>query len=322
VKSIRTKRKTFFVILLSLTLIFALGCTKEKVNEKDIVAKVGDEVISKDVYNKKLTFIKKTVESQYGDKIWSMDMGGKTYLQIVQEKVLDQMIDEQAIMEYMKKEKIKVDEKEVEDQYKAYMDSMKGQEAAEKFLKELNELGIDETFLKEQMKTDLYVSKFQENIVKGLDLTDETLKKYYDEHIKEYKTEQVKASHILVETEEKAKELLKKVKNGDDFAELAKENSTCPSKEKGGDLGYFQRGQMVPEFDQVAFSLKVGEVSDVVKTQFGYHIIKLMDKKEETLKFEEVRGQIERGIIEPAIMEKMDEVKKSIKVEKFLENIK
>jgi parvulin-like peptidyl-prolyl isomerase len=84
----------------------------------------------------------------------------------------------------------------------------------------------------------------------------------------------VKASHILVKKHSEAERILKEIKSGADFAELAKKHSLCPSGKKGGNLGFFQRGQMVKEFEQTAFSLRKGELSEVVKTQFGYHIIK------------------------------------------------
>ncbi len=84
----------------------------------------------------------------------------------------------------------------------------------------------------------------------------------------------VKASHILVKKHSEASRILDEIKKGADFTELAKKHSLCPSGKKGGNLGFFQRGQMVKEFEQTAFSLKKGELSEVVKTQFGYHIIK------------------------------------------------
>lgn len=90
---------------------------------------------------------------------------------------------------------------------------------------------------------------------------------------------QVKASHILVKTESEARKILGELKKGANFAKLAKQFSECPSKKKGGDLGWFGRGKMVREFEKAAFSLKKGEISDIVKTQFGYHIIKLTDTK-------------------------------------------
>lgn len=90
---------------------------------------------------------------------------------------------------------------------------------------------------------------------------------------------QVRASHILVKTEGKAVDLLNQIKSGKDFGELAKKHSDCPSKNRGGDLGFFKRGQMVKEFENAAFSMGKGQVSEPVRTQFGYHLIKVTDTK-------------------------------------------
>jgi peptidyl-prolyl cis-trans isomerase C len=129
-----------------------------------------------------------------------------------------------------------------------------------------------------------------------INVTEEDAKKFYDENPKEFETpEQVRASHILIKTQpadsnevkaeakQKIEQLLKQVQDDADFAQLAKENSTCPSSEKGGDLGFFPREQMVPAFEKVAFELKPGQVSDVVETRFGYHIIKVTDRKDASL---------------------------------------
>ncbi len=89
----------------------------------------------------------------------------------------------------------------------------------------------------------------------------------------------IRASHILVEKHPAAEAILEELKNGKSFSQLAKQHSTCPSRKRGGDLGFFGKGQMVKEFERAAFKLKKDEVSDIVKTQFGYHIIKLTDKK-------------------------------------------
>lgn len=90
---------------------------------------------------------------------------------------------------------------------------------------------------------------------------------------------EVKASHILVKTEKEANDLLAQINGGKDFAELARLHSQCPSGKSGGDLGYFTKGRMVKEFEDAAFTLGVGQVSKPVKTQFGYHIIKVTDKR-------------------------------------------
>jgi len=142
-----------------------------------------------------------------------------------------------------------------------------------------------------------------------IDVNDAMAQTYYDEHPDEYKVkEQIQASHILIKTDvadandpnavkatakAEAEQLLAQLKDGADFAELAKTHSDCPSASRGGDLGLFGRGQMVPPFEQAAFALQPGEMSGVVETQFGYHIIKVTDKKEAgTTPFEEAKVQI------------------------------
>src|SRR3954452_10008277 len=135
-------------------------------------------------------------------------------------------------------------------------------------------------------------------------VTGQQIARSYNENIQQYSTpEQVRASHILLKTEGKdeaavkkqAEEILAKARDGADFAQLAKQYSEDDvSKVKGGDLDYFGKGQMVPEFDKAAFSMTPGQISDLVKTQYGFHIIKLIDKKAATTKpLAEVRAQIE-----------------------------
>lgn len=104
---------------------------------------------------------------------------------------------------------------------------------------------------------------------------------HYEAHKDEFqKPERVKASHILVDSEAKAQVILEEIKNGLSFEEAASQYSSCPSKERGGDLGFFGRGQMVPEFENASFSMAVGEISAPVQTQFGYHLIQLAEKEE------------------------------------------
>ncbi len=131
-------------------------------------------------------------------------------------------------------------------------------------------------YLKRRALRELYFEK----VIKA-SVSDADARKLYDDQVKLIKPEEeVSARHILVETEEKAKELKEKVKSGGDFVALAKENSKDPgSKDDGGNLGYFGHGQMVPQFEEVVFKLAKGEVSDPVKTQFGWHLIKIEDKR-------------------------------------------
>lgn len=130
-------------------------------------------------------------------------------------------------------------------------------------------------------------------------ITDEALEKSYAKLVKSFaKKEELRARHILVKTEEEAKEIIEKLKGGADFAALAKEKSTGPSGAGGGDLGFFAKGQMVPEFDKVVFDLKPGELfGDPVKTQFGFHVIKVEERrKKEVPPFEKVKEQLRAEI--------------------------
>lgn len=121
---------------------------------------------------------------------------------------------------------------------------------------------------------------------------DEEVLKYYNENQEAFREPaNVTAKHILVDSEELAKEIREKIASNElSFEDAATQYSSCPSKEQGGNLGAFSKGMMVPEFEEVAFVLPVGEVSDPVKTQFGYHLIKVADKKEDSVKaFEEIK---------------------------------
>lgn len=156
----------------------------------------------------------------------------------------------------------------------------------------------DEEFVKVVEKTTESLLKTYAlgKLLEEVKVTEEDLKKYYDEHKEDFKSkESVEASHILVSDENLAREIKDNLNSGEEFENLAKEFSTCPSKERGGNLGAFTRGQMVKEFEDAAFNMSVGEISDPVKTQFGYHIIKLDGKNEETVRsFEEAKSNIER----------------------------
>lgn len=128
-------------------------------------------------------------------------------------------------------------------------------------------------------------------LFKAINVSDDEARAYYEANQNQFAEPTVRASHILVDSEKAANEFLEAIKAGGSFETIAKEASSCPSSERGGDLGEFGRGQMVPEFEQAAFALQPGEVSDVVKTQFGYHIIKLTDRND-SVPFEGVKDQI------------------------------
>jgi len=180
----------------------------------------------------------------------------------------------------------------------------------------LDELIFQELFYAEAIDTNIEateafqveLSKAKENLLKqfniknlieGVEVTDEEAAAFYAENPQYFETgEQIKASHILVDTEEQAKEIIEALKGDLSFEDAASQYSTCPSKEVGGDLGFFPKGQMVPEFENAAFEMETNTISEPVQTQFGFHIIKKTDHQEASVKaLEEVAGQIKRQLL-------------------------
>src|SRR4051794_727689 len=149
--------------------------------------------------------------------------------------------------------------------------------------------------------------------------TDDAMKKVYEEASKQITGEQeVHARHILVETEAEAKAIKDELAKGADFAELAKKKSKDPGASDGGDLGFFTKEQMVPEFSTVAFALEPGKISDPVKSQFGWHIIKVEEKRARTAPgFEQVKSQIETYVTRKAQADYVAKLRETAKVERM-----
>jgi peptidyl-prolyl cis-trans isomerase C len=203
----------------------------------------------------------------------------------------------------------KLEVKDIEKKVSAQINSIKAKfPSPAQFEKSLQENGITENDLKEYARKELYINNLIETqIASKVSVSNAEEKKFYDENPDKFKLpESVHASHILIgvdakstdaekkQAKQKAEAILQKVKGGEDFATAAKENSTCPSSAQGGDLGFFTKGQMVPAFENAAFSLKPGELSDVVETQFGYHIIKVIEKQPaRTVSYDEAKQKIQ-----------------------------
>jgi peptidyl-prolyl cis-trans isomerase C len=149
--------------------------------------------------------------------------------------------------------------------------------------------------------------------------TEEAMKKVYEEAAKQITGEvEVRARHILVETEDEAKAVVEELKKGADFAELAKKKSKDPGASDGGDLGFFTKEQMVPEFSAVAFTLEPGKISDPVKSQFGWHVIKVEEKRNrQAPPIDQVKGQIETYVTRKAQADYVGKLREAAKVERM-----
>lgn len=152
----------------------------------------------------------------------------------------------------------------------------------------------------EQLKKEVLVQYAASKLLSDVKVTDNEVKDYYEANKAVFKAPPTAtASHILVNTEEEANNIKKEIQDGLAFEEAAKKYSTCPSKQKGGNLGTFSKGQMVPEFEKAAFDLEPGVVSEPVKTQFGYHLIKVQNKSEDsTIPFEQAKDTIKGQLLQ------------------------
>lgn len=162
----------------------------------------------------------------------------------------------------------------------------------------------------EEMKKRILVDKvFKKEVDGKVSVTEDDIKKFYNEHPDEVKNpDEIRANHILLKTREEAEMVRKKIKDGTKFEEAAKKYSIdTGSKNSGGDLGFFSRGMMVPEFDEAAFKLNVGEVSDIVQSQFGFHIIKVLEKRPGKQKsFDESKQEVEKKLLSARRKERFD----------------
>jgi peptidyl-prolyl cis-trans isomerase C len=315
------------VVALSLSLsALTVHAEKNKLSI-DKIAIVNGSVITSEEFNRELNPIKQRI-SQQGQKISSTKLEG------IKKEILDNMIKLELLFQESQNNGIKVEKEAVDSQMKLLKQKFSNDTEFKNFLSELN---LSENALKLKIKKGIAIQKLIETqIAQKIKISDEESKVYYDTHQNLFKQpEQIKASHILIKVEPGADEMKKseakqKIKNiqqklnkGEDFATLAKEFSEGPSKKNGGDLSYFQRGQMVKPFEDVAFALKTEEVSDIVETQFGYHIIKVIDKKpEKTVAYENVKKDLAQHLKQEKTNQEVkiyiQKLREKSKIEKFL----
>lgn len=280
----KMKRKVLWCGL-SLLLVAALvlvSCTpavveeeeEEQEEEEDVVAIVNGVEITKDEFIKRLRAYIQSNESQIR-KAGQWQKTNETEEEFVQRSipligkdVLEYMIIEILIEQKAKEQNITVKPEEIDKE----IDELKP--TAEN----LSKMGMTIEELRQQVERQILMEKI---VSKAVIVTEKEIRDHFERYKTNFaKPEEIKASHILLRTEVEAKAILSQLKAGADFAELARTESIDPNtKEKGGDLGFFSRGRMIPAFEEAAFALEVGEFSEVVETPYGYHIIKVYEKK-------------------------------------------
>ena len=323
------KKRFVYPIIVALSLsVGALTVQAEKNDPSiDKIAIINGSVITKEEFNRELNQVKQKI-LQRGQKISS------TQLENIGNKILEDLIDLELLFQESHNNGIKVKKEKIDSQIRALKQKLPNNA---EFEKRLTKLKLSESALRLKIKKGIAIQELVETrIAQGIKISDEESKVFYDTNPDLFKQpEQVKASHILIkvapganeitksEAKQKLRQIQQKLNKSEDFAMLAKEFSECPSKIKGGDLGYFRRGQMGKSFEDAAFSLKPEKVSDIVETQFGYHLIKVVDKKlETTIPYEDVKNNLVQHLKQEKTKQKVklyiQTLREKAKIEKFL----
>lgn len=303
------------IMLLIFVFVFLfVGCSKT------VVSVDGIEIKQKEV-DTYINFIKKqSTDGQLAQN--------EEELKTLEASIIDSLIVTKLLEKYAEENNITVNSEEVDKQIKLIIDSYSSEED---FKKGLKDMGIDRKFLENYFRSLMLGSKIFDVVTTDVIVTDQEIKQYYDDNKKTLfvAPARVKASHILAifpwvednseeteETEEGRKEALEKIKmvedklkNGGDFEDLARQYSDdSASAASGGDLGYISEGQMLEEFGEALFSLDVGEVSEIVETKYGFHIIKVFDRQKEYIqKFDEVEESINAYLLDLYKMSKWED---------------
>lgn len=326
----------YFILLLTCAFFsFCIAGTSTAEEKKEVDDK-GRKFVAKvngvSIYEDQLTpYVDKALKKfkKHGMKQESPD-----FVKHQQKKALDEVINQELLYQASKDLTIPDIEEKINERIKEMKNRYPSEESFEASLKAKN---ITVNDLRESIRKSVYIDKYLES--KGLrnpEVPEAEIKEYYEKNKGNFKREEtIRASHILIKVDEsakpeekeqarkKAEKIRKEIAEGKDFAEMAKELSGCDSASKGGDLGYIKRGYMTEEFDKVAFALKKDELSDVVQTKFGYHIIKVADKKPEGIApYEEVKDFIgkylQQGIAQKKVASHIKELKEKAKIEIFL----
>lgn len=332
------------LMTLALTLILGIsmiGCSSKS------VATVNGEGIPLEYFKTYVNWTKLSYESYgYTSSVWETEMEDgttssssednkssekKTYWDSFKESILESMEQSEVIYQKAKEVDVLPTDEEVQEAVDSFNESVNGDDTTKE---QAEKAGINDEFLKYVLTRELAASAYQEYFNKNTDVEESKLKEEYEANKDSYNT--VTASHILISTtddsgeelsdkkkaeaKEKAEEVLKKAKAGEDFAKLAKEYSDDTSNaESGGELGAFTYGQMVEEFSKAAFALDKGEISDIVETSYGYHIIKVTDK---ATTYEAAKDSVKSALLSTQFSEEVQKLVDDAKIDVKEDQIK
>lgn len=315
------------LVVLFLVMASSLTWAAEKKAPGDKVAVVNGVTISKETYDRELNFFVRRA-APGGQKIPDVQMAQ------MKNDVLESLIDRELLYQESQKKGIQVKSEAVSDQLQKIQQRYPSKE---EFNKLLSNMGLTESDVQMQIARGMAIQELiDKEVTEKIKVSDEETRSFYDKNPQLFQQpEQVKASHILIKVEadapddqkaearKKIEAVQQKVQKGEDFAALAKTYSEGPSGPRGGDLGYFKRGQMVKPFEEAAFSLKTNETSEIVETRFGYHLIKVNDKKPaKKMTYAEVKDRLNDHLkkqkTDSETSAYIETLREDAKIEKFL----
>ena len=323
-----TKRVSSLVLLLFFMTLTTLVLAEETQPVTDKAAVVNGTVISQVELDSQMKIVVDRLRA-------SGRLPDVSQLDQIRSQVLENLIARELLYQECQKKGIKISEEEVNKQ----LITLKGQFPNEtEFNNALTRMNLTETSIKEKLARDLALKKLiEDEVAPQVTVSDSDIRAFYENNPEAFKQpERVKASHILIKVDPQADPSQKaeaqkkidlvqaKLQKGEDFGALAKEYSEGPSGPKGGDLGYFTRGQMVKPFEDAAFAMKSGEVSGMVETRFGYHLIKVTDKTPEgTMPYDDVKERLGEFLKQKKIQEEVNvyvkRLEEKAKIERFVQ---
>lgn len=300
--------KIILLALTVLTMIFAVSCKK---TEEGAVATVNGSAISEKTFTENYKVYELMYKQQLGDEaLKKTDKDGVSFKDKLKDNILEKLILDELIEQEIDKKKISITDEEVNNLYEQTIKDMGGQEEYEQFLKQQN---ITDEFIRDSIRKDYKQQKLEEAFYKNNKISDDEISAYYEAN--KDKLTKYSISHIMLDNEEAANKVYEKLQAGEDFAELAKKESTDTyTAANGGSMGEVQASSLPKEFSEVIKDLAIGSYSKVFKTNMGFHIVKVEDKKDQ---LEDLKSEIEQSLKSQKFVDFMKELREGADVKKM-----
>lgn len=308
-------KRTFYVGIISLLSLSMVGCSNKN------IATVNGVNITKEQYEKTIDIINNT--SKYKDINYTDKIENKNNKDI-KNNILSFMIDNEVLYQKAKEKGFTPKEEDIELRYKEIKNALNKNI---KYKKLIDEIKLDKEYLMEEIKKDMTINNYKSDFEKKIKINNDDIKTYYMQNKNNFKTKEINASHILISNldkdnnlvskeenealRKKASDILIRIKNGESFEELAKEYSDDKlSGKNGGELGYFNKDDKNVEFTNEVFKLNKDEVSNIIETSKGYHIVKVNDKTDKIKSIQESKDEINKEILKKYYIEHIEKLNK------------